>query len=64
MQMYGNVEGFALDGACIEVGNRMIPTVSVLVNFRCYFQHSIQPSTPLKINMEHNHGGLEDHFPL
>ena len=19
--------------------------------------------TPLKINMEHNHGGLEDHFP-
>ena len=21
-------------------------------------------STPLKINMEHNHGGLEDHFPF
>ena len=21
-------------------------------------------STPLKINMEHSHGGLEDHFPL
>ena len=21
-------------------------------------------ATPLKINMEHNHGGLEDHFPL
>ena len=20
--------------------------------------------TPLKINMEHNHGGLEDHFPF
>ena len=20
--------------------------------------------TPLKINMEHNHRGLEDHFPL
>ena len=25
----------------------------------------IAPSpTPLKINMEHNHGGLEDHFPF
>ena len=24
-----------------------------------------EPSfTPLKINMEHNHGGLEDHFPF
>ncbi len=22
------------------------------------------PPTPLKINMEHNHGGLEDHFPF
>ena len=22
------------------------------------------PVTPLKINMEHNHGGLEDHFPF
>ena len=22
------------------------------------------PSTPWKINMEHNHRGLEDHFPL
>ena len=21
-------------------------------------------NTPLKINMEHNHGGLEDHFPF
>ena len=21
-------------------------------------------NTPLKINMEHNHGGLEDHFPV
>jgi len=21
-------------------------------------------STPWKINMEHNHGGLEDHFPF
>ena len=21
-------------------------------------------TTPLKINMEHNHGGLEDHFPF
>ena len=21
-------------------------------------------STPRKINMEHNHGGLEDHFPF
>ena len=20
--------------------------------------------TPLEINMEHNHGGLEDHFPF
>ena len=20
--------------------------------------------TPLKINVEHNHGGLEDHFPF
>ncbi len=20
--------------------------------------------TPLKINMEHNHGGMEDHFPF
>ena len=20
--------------------------------------------SPLKINMEHNHGGLEDHFPF
>ena len=23
-----------------------------------------QQITPLKINMEHNHGGLEDHFPF
>ena len=22
------------------------------------------PTTPLKINMEHNHGGLEDHVPF
>ena len=21
-------------------------------------------STPLKVNMEHDHGGLEDHFPV
>ncbi len=24
----------------------------------------IQNLTPPKINMEHNHGGLEDHFPF
>ena len=23
-----------------------------------------QECTPLKINMEHNHGGLEDYFPF
>ena len=25
---------------------------------------SLPEGTPLKINMEHNHGGLEDHFPF
>ena len=55
MQMYANVEGFALDGAFIEVGNRMIPTVSALVNFRCSFQHSIQPaSIRMKNNITYN----------
>ena len=24
----------------------------------------ISGDTPLQINMEHNHGGLEDHFPF
>ena len=24
----------------------------------------VRVSTPQKINMEHNHGGLEDHFPF
>ena len=25
---------------------------------------SLLGATPLKTNMEHNHGGLEDHFPF
>ena len=38
-------------------------------NNKCHSDHyhrHIQTSwyTPLKINMEHNHGGLEDHFPF
>ena len=26
--------------------------------------HPEKKKTPQKINMEHNHGGLEDHFPF
>ena len=25
---------------------------------------TVNIGTPLKINVEHNHGGLEDHFPF
>ena len=27
-------------------------------------QVQMEWNTPLKINMEHNHGGVEDHFPF
>ena len=27
-------------------------------------EFQIEVGTPWKINMEHNHGGLEDHFPF
>ena len=30
----------------------------------CYLVPKLSEVTPLKINMEHNHGGLEDHFPF
>ena len=30
----------------------------------CYMQIEFQVFSPLKINMEHNHGGLEDNFPF
>jgi len=30
-----------------------------------YYKLTLESSpTPWKINMEHNHGGLEDHFPF
>ena len=32
--------------------------------FAVVFWVQSQNDTPLKINMEHNHGGLEDHFPF
>ena len=33
------------------------------IRSRLTVYHNTQPvNTPLKINMEHNHGGLEDHF--
>ncbi len=32
--------------------------------FGTFSKHQKSKSTPLKINMEHNHGGLEDHFPF
>ena len=34
---------------------RCVPLVSLETGYSC---------TPLKINMEHNHAGLEDHFPF
>ena len=29
-----------------------------------YYGYEIETITPRKINMEHNHGGLEDHVPF
>ena len=39
----------------------MIPDILILKN-----DVSIKTSncTPLKVNMKHDHGGLEDHFPF
>ena len=37
----------------------------IVVNLQIVFYGTFFVSTtPLKINMEHNHGGLEDHFPF
>ena len=36
----------------------------VLLSFHLSLYNIIYLYTPLKINMEHNHGGLEDHFPF
>ena len=37
------------------------PSFWVIPRFLCV---SNREKTPLKINMEHSHGGLEDHFPF
>ena len=37
---------------------------SNLGNLRNGYTKEIKKYTPLKINMEHNHGGLEDHVPF
>ena len=41
-----------------------IPLTLVTAHLRISDSKSKSCSTPLKINMEHNHGGLEDHFPF
>ena len=39
-----------------------LAALSICPNMLKYAQ--IVPYAPLKINMEHSHGGLEDHFPF
>ena len=45
-----------------------IRTLMVRVHRALAHLNSMKPckkwDTPLKINMEHNHGGLQDHFPF
>ena len=33
-------------------------------NIYLHFANKSMANTPWKINMDHNHGGLEDHFPF
>ena len=43
----------------------ILPNSKVLSpEIRLYEKAAIKNLTPLKINMEHNHGGLEDHVPF
>ena len=63
-----------LSGACVPakkisfqesrsdfVGENSYESQGKVAGVRIYNMHAC---TPLKINMEHNHGGLEDHFPF
>ena len=52
---------------------RFLKNPNSTINIVCFcFQNFVfdlcaiyqMQTTPLKINMEHNHGGLEDHFPF
>ena len=47
-------------------GTNVIPGSLVVYLFGGFFPSIFWycQGTPLKINMEHNHGGLEDHFPF
>ena len=47
-------------------GTNVIPGSLVVFLFGGFFPGIFWycQGTPLKINMEHNHGGLEDHFPF
>ena len=54
--------------ACHKLNHNSGPYHSLhwMVDVEIYGFESDESSgnTPLKINMEHNHGGLEDHFPF
>ena len=39
-------------------------TMMITILIDCVHRFLDRSITPLKIDMERNHGGLEDHFPL